>query len=185
MRGNLGLLDAGDCDQKAVAFCPTHVDGSYPKQHLVAFLPATMAAPAAMDKRAVADPGRMPYRVSHVHDERGENFVVEYAERVECLDGVERQKIWYNCRKAHVEIDSEEHSAGHFAAQEAAWKHVTDVLDRGKDATSVSDLAGCVAVDGSAITATPTKTSALKCTLADQISARWALRHGDRSETHY
>ena len=102
-----------------------------------------------MDKRAVADPGKMPYRISHVHDLRGENFVVEYAERVDCMDGVKRQKIWYNCRKAHVEIDSEEHSAGHFAAQEAAWKHVTDVLERGGNATDVDERFGLGGLSGS------------------------------------
>ena len=79
----------------------------------------------------------MPYRLSHVLDERGENFVVEYAEPVECLDGIKRKKVFYRCRRAGMTPGSDEHAAGHAAAEKNAWAHIEDVLNAGDNASRV------------------------------------------------
>ena len=80
-----------------MSFNPSALDGLLPRQHLVQFLPASseVAPGSDVDLRTPADPSVMPYRVAHVCDERGENFVVQYATKQRCHDGKDRKSVWY------------------------------------------------------------------------------------------
>ena len=42
-----------------------------------------------------------------MHDERGENFVVQYQVPIVCKDGITRKKIFYRCRPQSVKADTE------------------------------------------------------------------------------
>ena len=89
-----------------------------------------MGDEAGEDLRLPKDADVLPLRVSHVWDERGEYFVVEYHEKVLCKDGMWRKTIWYPCRpKDKDDPDWYSHktaeaTAGHEAAESKALKHV-------------------------------------------------------------
>ena len=123
---------------QAKAFVPTVLDGRYPRKHLVQFLPASLAAaPAAGDdKRLPADPTALPFRIAHVHDDKGENFVVNYSTPQVCADGRTRRSVWYKCTPSHAD------------AERKAWAHVEAVLNRGSDAAAVDPRFGLGELQG-------------------------------------
>ena len=123
---------------QAKAFVPTVLDGRYPRKHLVQFLPASLAAaPAAVDgKRLPADPKALPFRIAHVHDDKGENFVVTYSTPQLCVDGRTRRSVWYRCTPSHAD------------AERKAWAHVEAVLNRGGDAAAVDPRFGLGELQG-------------------------------------
>ena len=52
---------------------------------------------------------------------------MEYADRQMCLDGIERRKVFYICRRKDVKPGSPAHEEGHCAAEAAAWAHAKQV----------------------------------------------------------
>ena len=127
-------------DSTSMLFDATDYDGVFPRKPLAQFLPAAAAlgAGAGEDMRAPVDGKIMPSRLSHVHDDRGENFVVEYRKKVLCRDGIGRRRIFYLCRpRRSVTEGSAAHEEGHRLAEERAWRHVEQVLDAGSSAEGV------------------------------------------------
>ena len=65
-----------------------------------------------------------------MQEERGENFVVEYRQKVRCLDGKSRKTCWYQCKK----------DGGHAMAEQRAWRHVQQSLgDFGNSPHALAD----------------------------------------------
>ena len=58
------------------------------------------------------DPKIVPRSVQHVHDARGENFVVRWGVPVLVDDGTTRNSVWISCK-----------SSGHLEAEQTAWKY--------------------------------------------------------------
>jgi hypothetical protein len=127
-----------DSNDRVVVIDTTHLYGKYPRHYLASFLPVMAVAEAGEDKRACVSDKIFPKKVTHVLDDRGENFVVEYAQPVLCQDGLKRRKVFYQCRsKRHVVAGSPEHQAGHAIAEERAWAHVEQVVKAGGEAEDV------------------------------------------------
>ena len=139
---------------RAVTFTSTRLDSVYPRQQLVQFLPARSdssggGASAGHDPRAPRDPRVLPYRIAHVVDARGENFVVQYVSKHMCHDGVLRKSMWYQCKTKACAPGTPEHAAGHLKAEAAAWAHVEQVLARGEEAENVDGRCGTGELHGS------------------------------------
>ena len=139
---DLALIPPADEEEvAAVTLTSTSLDGVFPRKHLTQFLPARTAggedAGTKKDPRAPSDPKVLPYRIAHVVDDRGENFVVQYQEKQKCLDGVLRKSMWYQCKNKTCTPGSVEHKNGHLKAEAAAWAHVEQVLARGESADLV------------------------------------------------
>lgn len=129
-------------------FIDTHQwDGKYPRHPLCAFLPVNGSDPA-VDPRAPRNPRVLPYRVSHVKDERGENFVVEYRQAQVGHDGIARKKIFYRCKPNSVEDGSVEAVEGHQRAERLAWAHVEAVLAQHGEAAEVESSTGAGPLSG-------------------------------------
>ena len=58
------------------------------------------------------NPQMVPRSVQHVHDRRGENFVVRWGKEVMFEDGTTRHTIWINCK-----------TSGHLEAEKTAWTY--------------------------------------------------------------
>ena len=111
---------------------------SFPAFHRAQFLPVnaeTLEAGASADTCEVKD-ARVPkdlsvlsHRLVHVHDERGENFVIEYMKPMLCQDGILRKKVFIRCRRRHEPEGSTAHKAGHERAEKQAWEHINAVLN--------------------------------------------------------
>ena len=123
LRGDLGEEDATGAP--AAPTRPLSISRRYPIR------PTAGAPEGPEDPRAPVRTDILPWKILHVHDERGENFVVQYQIPVECKDGVWRKRIFYRCRPQKVSKDSEEGKAGHAKAERQAWAHVQNVLESG------------------------------------------------------
>ena len=80
------LLDERETEDSlmAVSFCPSQVDGSFPRFPLVSFLPVT-DADAEFDHRLPLVSMSLPRKISHVQGSSQEYFVVEYLESQICI----------------------------------------------------------------------------------------------------
>ena len=78
--------------------------------------------------RLPTDPSVMPMEVSHIWDDRCENFRVTYLHEHPCKDGRSWKTFWYRCRSKGVEEGSAQHDEGHRGAEEAAWGHIQTAL---------------------------------------------------------
>ena len=94
------------------SICPKIFEGRYPRQHLVQFLPTRVGAARsgeAIDPRLPVDPLVLPFKVAHIDDDRGDNFVVQYLSNQRCNDGRIRKSIWYNCLPRGILRGTPEH----------------------------------------------------------------------------
>ena len=94
-----------------------------------AFAEAAVVADDDEDMRLPVERSVLPFRLSHIHDDRGENFVVQYSSKVLCRDGRQRRTVWYRCRRAGIPVGSLEAAAGHELAGRQAWRHIERVLE--------------------------------------------------------
>eukprot|EP00975_Prorocentrum_lima_P068147 12919000-Prorocentrum_lima.AAC.1 len=76
------------------------------------------------EPRRAADSRVFPRMITHVSDERGENWVVAYAKTVLCLDEVMRRSVWYRCRRSDVPVGCPEAVVGHARARDFAYAHL-------------------------------------------------------------